>query len=265
MTDAVTAFLDWAEHDRDRSPHTIARYRNVLAQLGDPLAATLDDVETWWTSRRDLAPATRENELACLRTFYRWAARFDLRADDPTRRLDAPKVPNRIPDPIARAELLTVLAACDEAEAWDVRRAVCLGAYGGLRVAEAASLDWTSVDRENRRLRIRGKGSKERLAGLSAVLLDEILPDTGGNVVNAGGPPSSAATLQRKVNRFMQRAGVEKTFHDLRKRYVTRAIATTGNVHAVAAAAGWASIQTANQYAALTDEALDQIAAAAAL
>ena len=27
-----------------------------------------------------------------------------------------------------------------------IRRAICLGAYAGLRVAEAASLDWTDVD-----------------------------------------------------------------------------------------------------------------------
>ena len=43
MTDAVSAFLDYATRDRARSPHTIARYTAVLASLapfGDP--ATID-------------------------------------------------------------------------------------------------------------------------------------------------------------------------------------------------------------------------------
>lgn len=261
--DRVAEFLTWAEHDRGRSVHTVARYRTVLNQLPDPANATVDQIQEWWDSRLEKANATRENELACLRSFYKWMARFDHRPDDPTRRLTAPKVSNAFPDPVSRTELTTLLKACDDTNAPDLRRAIALGAYGGLRVSEAATLNWTQVDRENRRLRIYGKGAKNRLAGLSPRLLDEILPDTGGNVV-CGGTPYAPGTLQRKVNRFMARHGVDKTFHSLRGRYATVAIAETGNIHAVAKAMGWASINTAEAYAALSDDVLDQIALAAA-
>ena len=138
-----------------------------------------------------------------------------------------------------------------------------LGAYAGLRVSEVAALNWSDIDQEHKRIYVRGKGMKERVCGLSVVVLDELLPEAVGNVVTAGQRPYTGPVLQRKVNRFMARHGVEKTFHDLRKRYVTQAIAKTGNIHAVAQAVGWASIETANAYAALSDDALDQIAAAA--
>lgn len=263
MDQVSQAFIQWATHDRLRSPHTVKRYRAVLNMVPNAGTATVADIETWWNTRLDRAPATRENELACLRAFYKWATRFDHRPDDPTRRLDAPRVDNRKPRPIVREDLERLLRLASEQDAPDMRRAIALGAYGGLRVNEAAVLRWDDIDLERNRIYVRGKGSKERLCGVSAVLLDELLPDTGGNVVTAGGKSHTGATLQRKVNRFIDRNGVDKTFHDLRKRYVTNAIAKTGNIHAVAAAVGWASIETAKAYAELSDETLDLIAAAA--
>ena len=253
-------FLAWAERDRNRSPHTLARYHAVLGQLDDPATATREDVEAWWATRLHLAPATRANELACLRSFYAWATRFGHRADDPTRRLDAPKVDNRIPRGIGEADLKRLFAATEDIP--DLRRAIALGAYGGLRVSEAAGLDWSHVDLERRRLYVRGKGRKERAIGLGAVLLDKLLPDTGGNVVTAGGRPYAGPTLQRKVNRLMHREGIDSTFHDLRKRGASLAIARTHDIYAVSKAFGWSSIETASSYAAVSDDTLDAIAEA---
>lgn len=262
--DPVANFLAWAEHDRLRSPNTIARYRVTLAQIPDPLRATVEDIEAWWASRYDKAAATRQNELACLRSFYRWATKFDHRPDDPTRRLDAPKVDNAYPRPIGRSDLTRALDACDEREAPDLRRAIALGAYGGLRVSEAAALDWSDVDLDKRLIYVRGKGRKERLAGISTRLLDEILPArASGNVITGGAAAYGADTLQRRVNRHLAALDIEATFHKLRARYVTQGIADTGDIYAVARAVGWASIETAKHYAALSDDALHKIADAA--
>lgn len=264
MTATLDDFYTWAERDRKRSPNTLARYRAVLGSLGhrgvDPLAATLEEVEAWWATRYPLSEATRANELACLRTFYRWATRFGHRDDDPTRRLDAPRVPNHVPRPIGEADVRRLLAAAEDVP--DLRRTLALGAYAGLRVAEAAALDWSGVDEEARRIYVRGKGGKERVFGLSPVLLDMLLPRVEGNVVTAGGTPYSATVMQRKVNRFIERQGIEHTFHDLRKRAATLAIGKTGDVYAVAKAFGWSSVETASHYAVVSDEALDRIAAA---
>lgn len=257
----IDDFIYWADRDRGRSPHTIARYRAVLGQLEDPANATREEVEAWWATRYDAAPATRENELACLRTFYRWMTRFDHRSDDPTRRLDAPNVHNKVPRPIGESDLTRLLGPLTEDHP-DLRRAIALGVYGGLRAAEAAGLDWQMIDQDSRRVYVRGKGSKERVMALSPILLDKILPDTGGNIVTAGGRPYSPATLQRKVNRLMERHGIGHTFHDLRKRGATLAMAKVQNPQAVAQAFGWSSIQTVSHYAVVGDETLDAIAQA---
>jgi len=173
VTDLIDGFLTYAERDRNRSPHTLARYRAVLGQVfpdyGDPATIDREAIEAWWSTRYDLSPGTRSNELACLRSFFRWATKFDHRTDDPTRRLDPPKVPNNVPRAIGRADLGRLLGDLT-ADAPDLRRAVALGAYGGMRVSEAAGLEWASIDVEARRIFVRGKGQKERAVALSVVL-----------------------------------------------------------------------------------------------
>lgn len=255
-------FMAWAEHDRNRSPHTLARYRATLASLGDfadPLTATREQVEAWWESRYALSPSTRSNELACLRSYYRWATKFDHRADDPTRRLDPPKVPNHVPRMIGRADLGRLLGELTE-DAPDLRRVFALGGFAGLRVSECAGLSWADVDIEARRMYVRGKGSKERPVPLSPVLLDYLLPNTGGNVVTGLETAYSAAVLQRKVNRLMSRAGIAHTFHDLRKRGASVALSKGANPAAVRTMFGWSSMETVTHYAVVGDAELDRIA-----
>jgi site-specific recombinase XerD len=259
---AVDDFIAWARNDRDRADNTIIRYRSVLrdvGKFGDPLTISMEQVERWWASRYEQAPGTRANELACLRSFFKWATKFDHRPDDPTRRLDAPKVPNRVPRMVGRSDLEQLLGEWTK-DAPDLRRAIALGGYAGLRVSECAALHWQNIDEEARRMFVRGKGGKERPVPLSPVLLDYLLPNTGGNVVTAGGAAYSAATLQRKVNRLFHRHGVDRTFHDLRKRGASLALSKGASPAAVQVMFGWSSLETVTHYAVVGDDELDRIA-----
>lgn len=257
---SVPDWLVYLAADRGVADNTIRGYARTMRTLDQPETATREDVEAWWRRRSALAPATRATDLAAVRAYYRWMVRFERRTDDPTIRIDTPRLPKGLPRPIARAELRHLLDTLDG----DLRRAVALGAYAGLRVSEAAALDWSDVDTETSRIRVTGKGVKTRLVGLSSVLLDAIAPDVGGNVVAAGGHPYSADVLQRKVNRAIQRAGIKATFHQLRHRFGTVALAGSGNLLAVSRAMGHSSPTTTAIYAATSDADLDVIAAAVA-
>lgn len=241
---------------------TIASRRRALrslAEVAPPGSATREQVEEWWAIRRHLSPATRANDLAGVRAFYRWAQLWEHRADDPSRRLTAPKQPKGLPRPISRADLLRLLETLPD----DLRRAVALGAYAGLRVSEVAALAWPDIDLETRRARVVGKGSRTRLVALSALLIDQLLPDTGRNVVTSS-EPQSASTLQRRVNRAIRHAGVDATFHQLRHRYGTLAYQATGDLLAVGRQMGHSSPVTTAIYAAASDEMADVIADAVA-
>jgi site-specific recombinase XerD len=247
-----------------RSPNTIATYRRTMNGLGrtvpDLAAATREDIESWWHGRDSRAVATRANELSAVKQFYRWATEWEHTAPgyDPTYRCKSPRVPRGLPRGIGREELQRLLGRLDG----EMRRAVCLGAWAGLRVSEAAALRWPDVDREMMRLLVIGKGGKGRYVGLNPLLLDSLLPDTGGNVVTGRPEGYSAHALQVKVNRAIESAGVDATFHQLRHRFATVALTSGVNLLSVSRAMGHASAATTSIYAGTADSDLDLIAAA---
>jgi integrase len=246
---------------RERTPeNTVRRRQSVLRAVGTPGLATREEIEAWWVGMAHLSPSTRSNALACLRSFYRWAQRWGKRADDPTARLDAPKAPAGLPRPIGRQELAHLLDTLPD----DLRRAVALGAYAGLRVSEAAALSWEDLDLEARRARVVGKGGRRRLVAISPVLIDHLRPETGGNVVAAGGEALGGERLRVRVNRAMRAAGVDATFHQLRHRYGTLAYQATGDLIAVGRQMGHSSPVTTAIYSAASDEVADVIAEAVA-
>ncbi len=260
MDGISAAYLEHCAAERIPA-NTIASRRRVLRSLGNAGIATREEVEAWWGTRRDRSPGTRSNDLACLRSFYRWAQRWEHRADDPTIRLDAPRVDKGLPRPLGRAEVLHLLDVLPA----DLHRAVALGAYAGLRVSEVAALAWPDVDMTARRARIlHSKGGKSRIVALSPVLLDHLLPDTGGNVVTGTRQAMSAAQLQRRVNRAMHAQGIDGTFHTLRHRYGTLAYQETRDLVAVGRQMGHSSPVTTAIYAAASDDMADRIAEAVA-
>src|SRR5699024_5816661 len=131
LSNHIQDFLQWAERDRLRPPATLKRYQPVLAQIPDPLTAPAVDRLACRPGRYDRTAAPRQTEAPGPRTFSTWATRFDHRVDDPTRRLDAPKVDNAFPRPIGRSDLKRALDACDDRGVPELRRAIALGAYGG--------------------------------------------------------------------------------------------------------------------------------------
>lgn len=259
MPTLAEQWLDWLSVERGRSQNTVDTYARSLRTLpGDPATLTREQVEQWWRDRAAGSVATRNNELSAVRGFYKWCARFGHREDDPTIRLDLLKRPNRVSRFVGKSDLETLLNTLPA----DLRRAVALGAYGGLRVSEAASLHWGDIDHETRRMIVRGKGDKERSVGFSATLLDLILPDSGGYVVSGRATTMTGHTLQQRVNRAIKNAGVDATFHKLRHRFGYRAAEAGIPATSIARAMGHESLSTTMGYIAAVDSDLDLIAEA---
>lgn len=265
--DLTDEWLHWLRNDRGRAANTITTYARSARSVGIPLeTATREDIEAWWAARANDADgnprphSSRNNELAAIRGFYRWAQRFEHRADDPTARLDPLRQQKRVSRFVGSDDLTRLLVTLEP----DMRRAVALGAYGGLRVSEAATLHWRDVDQDARRMIVRGKGDKERSVGLSVRLLDLLLPDTRGNVVTGRAEAYSGHYLQLKVNAAIRAAGVEGTYHRLRHRFGFKAAEAGMAPTSIARAMGHESLTTTMGYIAAVDSDLDLIAEAVA-
>jgi integrase/recombinase XerD len=179
MTPQIEAFLEMMAVERDASPHTLAAYGRDLADAesaltsdGGLMQAPAEAVETWFAdlSRRGLSAATAARRRSSVRQFYRFALAEGWRADDPSRRLDAPRQGRPLPKSLSRDEIDRLLAAAAARDAAAGLRLVALVemAYAsGLRVSELLGLKVEAVRRDPAYLIVRGKGGKERLAPLN--------------------------------------------------------------------------------------------------
>lgn len=258
-------WLRWLRVSKGRSQNTVATYARSARTLGKPLEdATEEDIEAWWDARatdEDGKPrphSSRNNELAALRSFYTWARRFKHLTHDPMIGVDPLRAQKRISRFVGSQDLADLLSTLPP----DLRRAVALGAYAGLRVSEAATLSWRDVSEDYTRVIVRGKGDKERTVGVPIRLLDIILPNNGGNIVTGRPEPYTGHYLQMKVNAAIRAAGVDATYHKLRHRFGYLSAAAGVPPTSIARAMGHESLTTTMGYVAASDTDLDLIAEA---
>lgn len=120
-------------------------------------------------AKRGLSPATARRRISALRQFYRFLLQDNVRGDDPTSRLDAPKRARTLPKTLSLEDIEALIGAAENAR----DRAIIELLYGaGLRVSELVSLPLRAAPRPGQdHMIIEGKGGKERLVALGGPAL----------------------------------------------------------------------------------------------
>ena len=174
------AFLEMMAVERAAAKNTLTAYTRdltdatgFLAGRGRDLAdASAEDVEAYFAAlgARGLAPATASRRRAAVRQFYRFVLGEGWRADDPSRRVEAPRKGRALPKVLSRGEvdrLIAAAAARDGAQGLRLACMVELAYASGLRISELTSLTLAALARDPAYLIVKGKGGKERLAPLN--------------------------------------------------------------------------------------------------
>jgi integrase/recombinase XerD len=167
----IEAFLEMLSAERGARANTLDAYARDLEDAraevrGGLKSASAEAIEGYVAGmgRRGLSPATARRRISALRQFYRFLLGENVRADDPTSRLDAPKRARSLPKTLALEEIERLIAAAESAR----DRALIELLYGaGLRVSELVSLPLRSAPKAGQEhMVIEGKGGKERLVAL---------------------------------------------------------------------------------------------------
>ena len=170
---AVASFL--ALLAARRAPRTVDAYRRDLAAFAtflgrSPASATADEVQAWLAKLRadGQSPASVARRAAAARSFFRHLVLIGARDENPAAEVALPRRRVRLPRALSRGDIERLIEATKGTQPRDLRdRAIVELLYGGgLRVGEAVALERASVDLEERFVRCRGKGDKERIAPL---------------------------------------------------------------------------------------------------
>jgi site-specific recombinase XerD len=217
----VGALLDHLRDERRLSPNTVDAYRRDLeqyvefcARLGaEPARADTKVIRRFLAQRTTLGDArsTVARKASSLRQLYRFAhVRLKLREDNPAALVPVPKRGRTLPQTIRPSDMSALLempAARAEPEPAIAARdlAILELLYGtGMRVGELVSLDLESLDLRHGRVRVLGKGSKERILPLNQHATAALEAYLGGARAALMRPssPSAALFFNRKAKRI---------------------------------------------------------------
>lgn len=284
----IEDFLAHKEKVRGRAPKTIETYRGtcrifrnfVATERGHAYARhfTREMVEAWVTkmSERQLDRITIINRLAVLRELAKYGTRQRIWAADPFLDIEPLRRPVRLPRPFTAPErdALMALAMNDEDAAL---RAILY--YGGLRSEEVTRLRIRDLEppplNGYARIRVRGKGSKERTLTLHSdawAAIERLLLAKPGEdrkpaaflFLHDDGAPWTTKMIQRRMTSWGEAAGVERcTAHRWRHTHATNLLSARQSLPVIQRRLGHASLTTTQMYLGITDA--DQDAAAAAL
>jgi integrase/recombinase XerC len=274
------AFQDHLALERRLSANTVAAYRADLGALASFLGRQRSSLATapYPLLRRFLAQqhtlgyarATIARRVGAIRTFYRWGVSTGVIEGDPSVLLGRPKVINRLPTVLRPKEAADLSEAPPETGADPLEHAIALRdraslelLYGsGLRVGEVAGLTVDRIDLARARVRVLGKGAKEREVPISeyaAEALDAYLqvgrplmvPEGSSHLfVNRRRKPFSERDIRSMVQRYGATLlpGRRVTPHTLRHSFATHLLEGGADIRAVQELLGHASVATTQRY-----------------
>lgn len=273
----VEDFLRHLEWERNLAPPTLLAYRREILRaiefLSGEFATTAPGQVTAQQVRsllahlhaEGLAPRSVERALASLRTYFRYLVREDMLAASPAEAVAHPRRPRRAPAVVPLHVLEELMDAFPDTPAGRRDRAAMELLYGaGLRVGELVGLDLADVQLDQRLLRVRGKGRKERLVPFGRRAAEAIavwLPDRAelrrskcldhdALFVNQRGGRLTDRSVRRALNAAV--AGISDRHHlhphALRHAFATHLLEAGMDLRAIQELLGHASLATTQIY-----------------
>jgi site-specific recombinase XerD len=268
-----------AQNTRDAYRRDLDQYAMFSARAGvDVITADAAHIRRFlaWLGTRGFARASVTRKAAALSGFYASLARTGVRDDDPSLLVSTPKRIRTLPAVLKPSQIDAVLALPPGDDAIGVRdRAVLEMLYAsGARVAELCGLDLDSLDLEAGRVRLMGKGSKERFAPLGepardslGTYLAEVRPgmlrhDSPRTAVflNRRGKRLTPRDVRRIVSRYLGEVTPGKgSPHTFRHSFATHLLEGGADLRSVQELLGHVDLRTTQIYTHVSRERLRQI------
>jgi len=286
---SIDQFLDSLWLERGLSQNTLESYRHDLRlveaflatkSVSLYLASSLDLID-YFSYRlqgdKEYKNASTARLMSALRRYYQYLCREKMREDDPSSKLESPKIIKPLPKSLSESEVDGLLASPDLSDSVQFRdKAMLELLYAtGLRVSELVGLSMEEINLKQGVVRITGKGNKTRLVplGEEAVYwveryIDEARPDLlKGQSSDVLFPSRRAKVMVRqtfwhRIKYYAQLCGIEKEAlspHVLRHAFATHLLNYGADLRVVQMLLGHSDLSTTQIYTHIAKDRLKEI------
>ena len=291
----------WLASEKRMSVRTLAAYRKDLAAFvtflsghegGEISVSKLvsmrpAEFRAWlaWRHSENYARSSTARAMAAIRSFYAFLDRRHGLHNPALKAMRTPSFHRPLPRPLSTGQIegLRAAAADRGGEPWVARRdlAVLLLLYGaGLRIGEALGLNRRDLNGGSEggiagELRVTGKGNKERVVPLLAIVAEALTAYLGACpfelagddplFVGVRGGRLQPAVVQARVRELRHLLGLPETAtpHALRHSFATHLLTSGADLRAIQELLGHASLSTTQRYTAVDSARLEEIHARA--
>jgi integrase/recombinase XerD len=285
----LRSYIHYLKVEKGLSLNTIDNYRRDLdtyikfletSGISDLSLVTEDVISDYIKilRSRGLQSTTINRALSSIRGFHTYLFEEERGRSNPVDLVDNPKLSRKLPDALSVEEVTRLIenVPVDEKGLWVRNRAMleCLYATG-MRVSELISLTRQQLLTQDGLVRIRGKGSKERIVPIGRIALDwvdryliEVRPGlTQKNrahdilFLNRRGSPMSRMSVWNVVQDAARQANLTKRIypHILRHSFATHLLEAGVDLRAVQELLGHTDISTTQIYTHIDRSYLKQI------
>lgn len=285
----LRSYVHYLKVEKGLSQNTLNNYRRDLdayvrflgsAGITNISTVTENEINAYikQLSARGLQPATINRAISSIRGFHTYLYEEERGDNNPADLIDGPKVKRTLPETLSVDEVVQLIESVpvDEKGLWIRNRAMleCLYATA-MRVSELITLTRQQLLAEEGLIRIRGKGSKERIVPIGRVALDwihryltEIRPGLTKRrlahdilFLNRRGSPLSRMSVWNILKDTVRQTAMTKNIypHILRHSCATHLLEAGADLRAVQEMLGHADISTTQIYTHIDRTYLKQI------
>jgi integrase/recombinase XerC len=283
MTGEIGDFLNYLTYERNVSTNTVVAYRDDLQSFvgflcNDYLTMARDQLDLRRVdhlavraylahlARRSLRRSSIARHLSALRSVFKYLMREGAVDANPARGVATPKGEKHLPSVLQTSDVALLLEQPDTTTALGARDRAWLELLyaSGLRIGELVGIDVDDVELRARLVKVRGKGSKERIVPFGSkaeealrawMAVRQVQPEQHALFTNYRGERITARSVRRLFERYVRaaalRAGVSP--HTLRHSFATHLLNAGADLRGIQELLGHASLSTTQKYTHLND------------
>lgn len=286
MNKILEDFIKYLNVEKNYSDYTILNYRKDLESflefLDRECITKYEDIDYKALRlylnemfNKKYSSKTISRNLSSLRTFFKYLSREEIISFNPMILISNPKQEKRLPSYLNYKELEDILDIPDTSTILGLRDASILELLysTGIRVGELVNIKIRDIDFNNNRIKILGKGNKERyvlFGDKCKNLLDKYLKESRPNLVkkscdylylNTRGTPISIRTTEKMVDDVVKKSSIKFNVspHTLRHTFATHMLDNGADLNSVGELLGHSNLNTTAIYTHVSNERLKSV------